>query len=271
MFLQTILDHIVELTIQSENKTLNLFSQVYRRMSPLSRQPIVQFYSEIRNFLSSHPDVNMEAAVMHFFRELFPVAYLHAVNSGSDNIKGDFHDDYKNCLMHTFEDLQPFGNTPNVVVSNLVQSVGAATVFMTALDRGADILASAEEVDSDYLTIKCRNHLTKMHYCAGCNGMSKHKVKTCYGYCTNVMRGCLAQYVGVLDNPWSNVAEFIESLYHNSVKTDKGVEEVIRTLDVKLSEAIMHAMENGPELEKKVGADIFLTKNFCYFEWLRQQ
>lgn len=62
----------------------------------------------------------------------------------------------------------------------------------------------------------------------------------------------MAQYVGVLDSPWSKVAESIESLWHNSVKTEHGVEEVIRTLDVKLSEAIMHAMENGPELEKKV-------------------
>lgn len=85
-------------------------------------------------------------------------------------------------------------------------------------------------------------------------------------------RGCLAQYVGVLDSPWSNVAESIESLYHDSVKTDKGIEEVIKTLDVKLSEAIMHAMENGPELEKKVSTFVFLfiqndtTKNLSpYF------
>ncbi|KAG4067470.1 hypothetical protein HA402_003294 [Bradysia odoriphaga] len=249
---KTFRDHVVELTIQSENKTLNLFSQVYRRMSPLSRQPILEFYREIRNFFISRTESNLDEVVAHFFRELFPVAYHHAVHSGSDSAKGDFHVDYKNCLMHTFEDLQPFGSIPKVVAGNLIQSIGAATVFMTALDRGADILESAEEINSDYLTTKCRNHLTKMHYCAGCNGISKHKTKTCYGYCTNVMRGCLAQYVGVLDNPWSNVAESIELLYHNSVKTDKGIEEVIKTLDVKLSEAIMHAMENGPELEKKV-------------------
>lgn len=90
--------------------------------------------------------------------------------------------------MHTFEDLQPFGNIPKVMASNLIQSIGAATVFMTALDRGADILASAEEINSEYLTTKCRHHLMKMTYCAGCNGISKHKTKTCYGYCTNVKR-----------------------------------------------------------------------------------
>lgn len=62
-------------------------------------------------------------------------------------------------------------------------------------------------------------------------------------------RGCLAQYLGVLDAPWTKVAESIEELYQ---KTEQGVEDVIKLLDVKLSEAIMHAMKNGPELEKKV-------------------
>ena len=48
------------------------------------------------------------------------------------------------------------------------------------------------------------------------------------------------------------MAESIERLWHSSIKTENGIEEIIRNLDVKLSEAIMHAMENGPELEKKV-------------------
>lgn len=70
----------------------------------------------------------------------------------------------------------------------------------------------------------------------------------------------------MLDNPWSNVAESIELLYHNSVKTDKGIEEVIKTLDVKLSEAIMHAMENGPELEMKVSLTLFLRFKFEIYQ-----
>lgn len=65
-------------------------------------------------------------------------------------------------------------------------------------------------------------------------------------------RGCLAQYVGVLDNPWTNVADAIESLWHKSVKGNEGIEDTIRTLDAKLSESIMHAMENSMELERKV-------------------
>lgn len=133
--------------------------------------------------------------VKHFFSVLFPVAYHHAIHSGSDETNGDFHVDYKNCLMHTYDDLQPFGMIPKTLAKNLQQSLGAATIFITSLDRGADILASTEEIDSGYLTPKCRHHLMKMTYCSQCNGLSKERTKSCYGYCTNVMRYVIAIFI----------------------------------------------------------------------------
>lgn len=69
-------------------------------------------------------------------------------------------------------------------------------------------------------------------------------------------RGCLTQYVGSLDGPWSSFAVSIERLM-NLVRSKDGIESVVKTLDAKLSEAIMHAMENGPTLEKKVSAILF--------------
>lgn len=47
-----ILDHVLELSRQSENKTLTLFSTVYRRMSPLSRSPILELYKSIRRWVA---------------------------------------------------------------------------------------------------------------------------------------------------------------------------------------------------------------------------
>lgn len=44
-------DHVLELSRQSENKTLTLFSTVYRRMSPLSRSPILELYKSIRRWV----------------------------------------------------------------------------------------------------------------------------------------------------------------------------------------------------------------------------
>lgn len=44
------------------------------------------------------------------------------------------------------------------------------------------------------------------------------------------------------------------------VRSKDGIETVIKNLDGKLSEAIMHAMTNGPDLEKKVSHDRNILK-----------
>lgn len=43
------------------------------------------------------------------------------------------------------------------------------------------------------------------------------------------------------------------------VRSKDGIETVIKGLDGKLSEAIMNAMENGPDLEKKVSGCFFVN------------
>lgn len=64
-------------------------------------------------------------------------------------------------------------------------------------------------------------------------------------------RGCLTQYIGGIDKDWSSFSEGMERLM-TLVRSKDGIETVIKGLDGKLSEAIMYAMENGPDLEKKV-------------------
>lgn len=75
--------------------------------------------------------------------------------------------------------------------------------------------------------------------------------------------GCLAQYVGDLDGPWTNVAEALEKLWHHSIITEYGIEETIKDLSIKLSEAIMYAMDNGPKVEAKVSDFIILFVVRC--------
>ncbi|CAO1371327.1 unnamed protein product [Diamesa serratosioi] len=251
-------DHVLELSRQSENKTLILFSQVYRRMSPLSRTPILELYKSIRSHISSPKplyDDELESIIEKFFINLFPLAYHHAVHSaqtdGEDVTMRDFHIDYKNCLTHTYEDLQPFGDIPMKISRSLVQSVSAANVLLRALERGTDVLLSTEDIPIDTLSLQCQQGLVRMNYCAACKGHNYHHARPCFGYCSNVMRGCLTQYLGALDQDWSSFSEAIQRLM-TLVRSKDGIETVIKALDGKLSEAIMAAMENGPELEKKV-------------------
>lgn len=256
----------------------------------------------------------LDAVIERFFRNLFPLAYHHAVHSQTidkdeDEVKGkssssslstttsttlttidmasrDFHVDYKNCLTNSYDTLQPFGDIPYSISRSLVQSVSSASTLLKALQHGADVLTDIENlpIESSLSTL-CKHALLKMDYCSACKGHNYHHLKPCYGYCSNVMRyvcvcvfrcvaaalilsnqkkylisikilssfirGCLTQLVGGIDNDWASFSEAIERLM-TFVRNKDGIESVIKSLDGKLSEAIMHAMTNGPDLEKKV-------------------
>jgi hypothetical protein len=56
-----------------------------------------------------------------------------------------------------------------------------------------------------------------------------------------------------LENNWGSFVETMENLVASRNK--ETVDKSIKTLDGKLSEAIMYAMSNGPDLEKKVKKD----------------
>ncbi|EDW36497.1 GL10347 [Drosophila persimilis] len=119
--------------------------------------------------------------------------------------------------------------------------------------ESAEVLAEADALYGQQLTDTCKMHLLKMHYCPNCNGhQTRGQPQICNGYCMNVMRGCSAEYAGLLDSPWSSVVEALNNLVTTHIVTDSGIINTIMKLSTKISDAIMHAMGNGPELEQKV-------------------
>ncbi|KAH8371817.1 hypothetical protein KR093_008982, partial [Drosophila rubida] len=257
--------HVLELAEQSENKTLTIFSKVYSRMVPLAQRLIHQLYTELINHLKYtsnyssgqgnsilNSQSSLEEALHGFFEQLFPVAYHHVVHLSKNNY-GELHEDYINCLKRNFDELQPFGQVPKEVQSKLLQSVRMSNIFMNALLQSAEVLSETDALYGKQLTDTCKLHLLKMHYCPNCNGHPEHgRPKICYSYCMNVMRGCSAKYTGLLDSPWSSVVDALDNLVTTHIRSDSGIISFIKQLDSKLSEAIMKAMENGAELEKKV-------------------
>lgn len=242
-------DYLLQLSHQSENKTLNLFSTVYRKMSPLSREPILELYETIRNHLTAVSTDDLGLVTDKFFRHLFPVAYHHAVVHADKDV--DFHSDYKNCLIHTYDELKPFGEIPQQLSSSLVASVSVASVFLRVLREGAEVLNQLDKLGTENLQGSCKDALLKMNYCASCKRHNHNHAKPCAGLCKNVMRGCLMQYIGILNQDWFTFTDAIVPLI-NAVRSVDGIEAEIKGLDGKLSNAIMHAMENGPQLEVKV-------------------
>ncbi|XP_017071789.1 division abnormally delayed protein [Drosophila eugracilis] len=263
--------HVLELAQISENNTHSLFSKVYARMVPQSRMMIQQLYTEIMNHLiytSNYTNSNgqmgrrgmgsvqsnLEEAVRRFFVQLFPVAYHQVVHLSKSNL-GDLHEDYVNCLQHNFDEMHPFGDIPRQMQTSLGKSVHMSNVFMNALLQAAEVLSEADALYGEQLTDTCKLQLLKMHYCPNCNGhhsSSRSETKLCYGYCKNVMRGCSAEYAGLLDSPWSSVVDALNNLVTTHILSENGIITVIKHLQNYCSDAIMAAMNNGPDLEMKV-------------------
>lgn len=71
-----------------------------------------------------------------------------------------------------------------------------------------------------------------------------------------VKRGCLTEPASELNLAWSGYVETLERLVvavdnHND-PLELNAEKAMRHLDNRISDAVMHAMENGPTLEEKV-------------------
>lgn len=258
--------HISQLARQSENKTLLLFGNVYQRLSVYAKGPIEAFYSDIRQIMlindtagqmsgSPPPGLDIQASTDTFFTDLFPLVYLHAP-SNTESVK-DFSMEYKSCLKASTKSIVPFGDIPKQISQSLAKSLEATQVLFHALAVGIEVLNLTDAFE-EREHAQCHDALVRLTSCPRCVGLSR--ARPCAGYCLNVLRGCLTAHASELDAPWNGYVEALEKLV-NAIKqhnNEAGVnaDAVLRELDNRISEAIMHAMTKGMDIDAK-------AKKFC--------
>ncbi|XP_051166931.1 division abnormally delayed protein [Leptopilina boulardi] len=255
---------VMALARQSENKTLILFDQVYRSIAVLSRPSIIGLYQAMVDYVSpkNTPDTlqqplsrdMLQERFTEFFMQLFPIAYHRTVNPSQQ----DFTSKFKDCLYKTMDEIQPFGDIPKQISRSVAKSLEATRVLVQALTLGKTVLDKTDSVlfsGTSHHQSNCYRALLRMTHCPKCKGISS-SVRPCKGFCTNVVRGCLTEPASELDLAWSGYVETVERLVIavDGVSDPLGLnaEKAVRQLDTRISDAIMHAMENGPALEEKV-------------------
>ncbi|KAL0115611.1 hypothetical protein PUN28_010847 [Cardiocondyla obscurior] len=260
---------VIVLLQRSENKTLVMFDHVYRSMAVQSRSSIRSLYQAMTDYVSpaNTPDnlqqpltrETLQERINDFFTRLFPIAYHYAINPHRD--QQDFTDKFKSCLYERIDEIQPFGDTPQDIFKKIGKSLEATRILVQALTLGKTVLDKTDNVlfgaagGSSPQQEACYDALLRMTYCPKCKGIGK-AVRPCSGFCTNVVRGCLTEPASELDLAWSGYVETVERLVAAvSSNTDYhglNVRYAVRELDSRISDAIMHAMEDGPRLEEKV-------------------
>lgn len=260
---------LLELTQQTENGTLLLFNKIYQKMAGLSKAPINSLYADIKNYLQvnnsedpfSTANIDLKTSVTQFFTEVFPLVYHHIIGPAAK----DFSFEYKSCLKKHMNDIQSFGDKPRQITQSLTKSLDATRLLFQAIDIGIEVLNATESFiseDNGKSNAECHDALVKMNYCPKCLGL-KGRPKPCSGYCLNVLRGCLTKYVGELDSPWNGYVEGIEHLVtamkHHNNEAGVNADAVIRELETRISEAIMHALGKREEIDQKVRIDTHLN------------
>lgn len=102
---------------------------------------------------------------------------------------------------------------------------------------------------------QCAAALTRMRQCSWCDGRD---AKPCHGLCVNVVRGCLARETAHLDAPWTGYYEAVDRLVSaiNNGQSSVCLEDLLRSLHSRISEAIMYAMNHASDIQSNV-SEIF--------------
>ncbi|XP_041973686.1 division abnormally delayed protein [Aricia agestis] len=244
---RTLQEHLTALSHQSQNKTAVLFTHIYKNHAIRAHAPLGSLYDDIRillrstgedHDLGSPPPKDMATSAKKFFKDIFPVAYQNILKLESKQ----FTQEYEACLKDAYNGVQPFGDVPEQLGSSLSRSLESARALLQVLAVGAGALLDSQQILSS-MSSECASRLLQVGGCARCRN---HQASPCRNYCLNVARGCIGSLLSELDAPWAGYVEGVERV----ARAD--ADAALRTLDSRVSEAIMHALENHVILEKKV-------------------
>ena len=111
-----------------------------------------------------------------------------------------------------------------------------------------------EAGDVSELNEECSAAVLRATYCSSCRARSPPRAASigpCRGLCANVARGCLAA-ISDVDQPWNDWIDGVERLGISLLDDDLAVDRSLASVDSRVSEAVLYALENASLLEKKV-------------------
>ncbi|KAI1286502.1 Glypican-5 [Halotydeus destructor] len=265
--LNTFRDKFKEMIHNAKNDTLSLFEKKYPQMfNPhlITRSDIL--FGQLEAYIlrtsspspSSSPKSGQSARqvskdikdlVKDYFEFLFRDMYLNVLNPRSR--LSQYSNDFNNCLRTmAYNDISPFGETPNQLVVELEQSFDTSHALLESLALGLDVVnASVHHVT---LGDSCLRNVVRIGQCSKCalGPAASSGAKACRGYCTNVFRGCLAP-LAELDRPWSSLVASLERL-SSALIGNHNAENVLTKIDIKIEEALLHSVDTASEINKRV-------------------
>uniref|UniRef100_A0A3P8WBY7 Glypican-1 n=1 Tax=Cynoglossus semilaevis TaxID=244447 RepID=A0A3P8WBY7_CYNSE len=195
-------------------------------------------YIDLRQYYRG-ANVNLEEVLNDFWARLLEKLF-HLTNQ--QYVIGE---DYLECVSKKIETLRPFGDTPHAMKMLVTRTFVAARSFVQGLLVSGEVVRKLSQVQ---LNQECMRATMKMTYCPHCRGMAS--ARPCANYCSNVMKGCLANQAD-LNTEWRHLAETMIQVAERFTGAS-GVERVILSLPSRISEAMLTMMENIQTINSKL-------------------
>lgn len=214
-----------------EDRVNQHFQLSHPNMASSMHRSVELLFIDLQAYLQGH-SVNIETSLQDFFDELFPHAYAWSINVGRLN------DNYMQCLRRQRSAISPFGHGDNVLSANLQNSLKVTRALLQSLKLGTEVLNTTEHMP---LSSRCKQVLTTMRYCPYCQGIPY--TRPCHGFCLNVMKGCLANFMD-LDIYWTEYVISVVDLIRKSMSSDFDLQQIMHSLDARINQAINYAVTN---------------------------
>lgn len=220
----------------AENNTETLFAENHKIPLADRRSLVENLFLDLQAYIQRR-EVNIHESVAQFFDDLFPLVFHNILN---DPTATSLSEDYKECLTEIRQNLspQPFGEVPRRLAHQLSKALLTAKTFLESLSLGIEAINTTDHI---MLEPQCTRALTRLRYCSHCDGHIE--ARPCRNFCYNVMRGCLAA-VGQIDRHWNEFVDSIKALTMN-MRGYYSIENVLNSLHLRISEAVLHALETG--------------------------
>ncbi|CAL8396320.1 unnamed protein product [Boreogadus saida] len=236
--LQSTPPYFMDLHAKSERSlpaTLSPLGAVYSQSVRL----YADLYADLRRYYRGSA-LNLDETVSEFWFRLLEAAFKTAAAA-----KTSLSEEYLECVAKQREVLRPFGEAPRDMKAKVTRAFVTARSFAQGLSVAGEVVKRVSQVS---LSPECERALMKLVYCPHCRGLAS--VKPCPNYCSNVMKGCLANQ-GDLDAEWQNLIDTLLQVA-SSFSTEPSVDVVLSSIPARIFEAVGYLQDSMDTFTAKV-------------------
>uniref|UniRef100_A0A3Q4AEE4 Glypican-1 n=1 Tax=Mola mola TaxID=94237 RepID=A0A3Q4AEE4_MOLML len=196
-------------------------------------------YSDLRQYYRGS-SLNLDETLTEFWSRLLERTFKSS--TPTDVILSE---DYLECVAKQQETLRPFGEIPRDMKAKVIRAFVTARSFVQGLIVSGEVVKKVSQVS---LSPECTKALMKLVYCPHCRGLAS--VKPCSNYCSNVMKGCLANQAD-LDPEWQNLIDTMIQVA-SSFTAEPSLDVVLSSIPVRIYGAVRFLLENMETFTTKV-------------------